>query len=241
MFDATFLNKEEYIFGENFEDFFKNNPNIIFSNTHTVWNFLLNAKHISSPYILVTHNSDHSVTQTMANYAETIPNLKYWFGQNIDCNSNKIISIPIGMENTKNWTKFSKKDLLSESSNKNKIPTKLAYANFSFYTNPNERLSCYKVVQESSFITDKCTNNVTQDDYQIWLDDVTDHHYILCPRGNGIDTHRLWESLYLGRIPITTKNQNTKYYENLPILLVDDWSEVTEDLLKSKIELILIC
>jgi hypothetical protein len=40
----------------------------------------------------------------------------------------------------------------------------------------------------------------------------------------------------LGRIPITTRNANTIFYERLPVLFIDDWSQITEDLLRSKIE-----
>ena len=31
---------------------------------------------------------------------------------------------------------------------------------------------------------------------------VASHDYVLCPAGNGIDTYRLWETLYLGSTPI---------------------------------------
>jgi hypothetical protein len=28
------------------------------------------------------------------------------------------------------------------------------------------------------------------------------YKYVICPRGNGIDTHRVWEALYLGVVPV---------------------------------------
>ena len=235
MFDPSFIESNEYIFGEIFENEFQLPPNIYYCKIDYVWQFLQNAKSINNKFVLITHNGDYSVNSDMSKFIESIPNLKMWFGQNINCINSRITSLPIGLENTKNWTKFSKKDLLY-SSNKNITPEKLIYANFSLYTNPSERLSCYELVRNSSFITDKCANQVTQEYYQNWIEDVCDHHYVLCPRGNGIDTHRLWETLYLGRIPITTRNFNTKFYENLPILLVDNWSEITEELLNDKLE-----
>ena len=235
MFDPSFIESNEYIFGEIFENEFQLPPNIYYCKIDYVWQFLQNAKSINNKFVLITHNGDYSVNSDMSKFIESIPNLKMWFGQNINCINSRITSLPIGLENTKNWTKFSKKDLLY-SSNKNITPEKLIYANFSLYTNPSERLSCYELVKNSSFITDKCANQVTQEYYQNWIEDVCDHHYVLCPRGNGIDTHRLWETLYLGRIPITTRNFNTKFYENLPILLVDNWSEITEELLNDKLE-----
>jgi hypothetical protein len=232
----SLINKNDYIFGEIFESEFQNTESIFYSKIDNVWNFLHNAKNINKPFTLVTHNGDYPVNKEMSDFIESIPNLKMWFGQNIDCENSRIHSIPIGLENTKNWTKFSKSDLLYSYSARKIVPNKLVYGNFSFYTNPRERIGCYELVKRSSYITDKCLTNIIQDDYEIWLNDVLDHHYVLCPRGNGIDTHRFWETLYLGRIPITKRCKNTKYYENLPVLYVDDWSEITEELLISKLE-----
>ena len=51
--------------------------------------------------------------------------------------------------------------------------------------------------------------------------------FVLCPHGNGIDTHRFWLTLYLGAIPITL---NSPVYRSLctdlPVLLIDDWSKL---------------
>ena len=51
--------------------------------------------------------------------------------------------------------------------------------------------------------------------------------FIACPRGNGIDTHRFWESLYRGSIPIVKVSdwsQNLKPL-NLPFVEIDKWDE----------------
>ena len=46
----------------------------------------------------------------------------------------------------------------------------------------------------------------------------------VCPAGNGVDTHRLWEVLYSKRVPITIKVGDYKIYEmyeKLPIIVLD--------------------
>ena len=46
--------------------------------------------------------------------------------------------------------------------------------------------------------------------------------FVPCPAGNGIDTHRVWESIYLGAVPVILKSEfcgNEKW----PVLLVDSW------------------
>ena len=55
------------------------------------------------------------------------------------------------------------------------------------------------------------------------------YELILCPIGNGIDTHRLWEVLYLNRIPVTIKVGNFKLYElykNFPIIVLENINEL---------------
>lgn len=49
--------------------------------------------------------------------------------------------------------------------------------------------------------------------------------FIACVRGNGVDTHRLWETLYRGSIPIVLSDSwsESLQYLNLPILYVKDW------------------
>jgi hypothetical protein len=45
-------------------------------------------------------------------------------------------------------------------------------------------------------------------------------------RGNGVDTHRLWETLYRGNFPIVKIDDwSTSLSKlNLPIIFVKDWS-----------------
>ncbi len=52
--------------------------------------------------------------------------------------------------------------------------------------------------------------------------------YVLCPRGNGVDTHRLWETLYRGRVPIVMSDawSNSLRMLNLPIRYVGEWNEL---------------
>lgn len=51
------------------------------------------------------------------------------------------------------------------------------------------------------------------------------------PRGNGLDCFRTWEALYLGLIPIVKSSTLDPLYEDeeLPVVIVRDWSEITEE------------
>jgi hypothetical protein len=50
--------------------------------------------------------------------------------------------------------------------------------------------------------------------------------FMICPRGCGIDTYRLWDCIYMGCIPIVEKYEGYKQFEDLPILFIDHWKEI---------------
>jgi hypothetical protein len=54
----------------------------------------------------------------------------------------------------------------------------------------------------------------------------------LSPRGMGIDCHRTWEAIYLGRIPIVLTSELDPLYEELPVLILDDWNQINEEFLR---------
>jgi hypothetical protein len=46
--------------------------------------------------------------------------------------------------------------------------------------------------------------------YENYIKELSKYRFCLCLRGNGIDTHRFWESLYLGVIPVIINNKYTE-------------------------------
>ncbi len=57
-----------------------------------------------------------------------------------------------------------------------------------------------------------------------------DFRMVFCPRGNGIDTHRVWETLYRNSIPILIRSEWSEYFKNLglPFFLIDKIEELYE-------------
>lgn len=56
--------------------------------------------------------------------------------------------------------------------------------------------------------------------------------FMICPRGNAIDCHRNWEVLYMRRVPIMKRHPYLEeLYKNFPVLFVDNYEEVTKELL----------
>lgn len=52
--------------------------------------------------------------------------------------------------------------------------------------------------------------------------------YVVCPRGNGIDTHRFWEALYRGSCPIIVNSNWSEYFSELgiPFLAVNKFGDL---------------
>ena len=52
--------------------------------------------------------------------------------------------------------------------------------------------------------------------------------FAICPEGNGVDTHRIWESLILKVMPVVVLNSFTKNLKNnsVPCLYLNDWKDL---------------
>jgi hypothetical protein len=92
----------------------------------------------------------------------------------------------------------------------------------------------------SNNISNKNFISVFQSDSISYFKEIGKYKFVICPEGNGIDTHRLWETLYSKGIPIVEDNElMRKKCEGLPILWTKDYSELTEEYLNQKYEEIL--
>lgn len=71
-----------------------------------------------------------------------------------------------------------------------------------------------------------------------FLNEIYHHTFCLSPEGNCADSHRTWESLYLGTIPIVKKTDAMSWFEDLPILQINSWDEITKNYLEEQYEII---
>ncbi|MBS1986309.1 hypothetical protein JST99_00040 [Candidatus Dependentiae bacterium] len=187
---------------------------------------------IEAHYILVTHNSDYDLPGLYAAYVDD-PKIAAWFGQNVTLKHPKLFPIPIGLAN-KHWKHGDPEvvnkaiaTLATKQSDK-----KLLYMNFGI-THPN-RAAIYALFLEQSFCSIRTVKNSIEHTgltpYE-HLAELADHLFVLSPRGNGLDTHRTWEALLMGAIPIVQTSASDSMYDELPVLIINDWSEVTEEFL----------
>ncbi|QWD70696.1 glycosyltransferase family 47 protein [Polynucleobacter sp. UB-Siik-W21] len=171
---------------------------------------------LESPFNLITHNSDDGITFSHIDILNHHLLVK-WFGQNCEISHKKLIPLPIGVTN-RQWGAQKIVQLLKVSREYEK--SKLAYANFRSDTHPNRGV-LLDIISDISWVTK------SQDlGYTDYLAELAQHQFCLCPRGNGIDTHRFWEAQYLNTIPIIVKSDWTAAYSGLPVLVLDDWTQL---------------
>lgn len=110
----------------------------------------------------------------------------------------------------------------------------LVYMNFSIETYPNERRMVWDIFERQPWVTSETPEN-SMEGRRRFLQNARNHSFVLCPRGNGVDTHRLWETLYMGSIPIVIHDIAHSDWTDLPILFVDSWDEVTEERVRKEL------
>lgn len=57
----------------------------------------------------------------------------------------------------------------------------------------------------------------------------------LSPRGNGLDCHRTWEALYLNTIPIVWSSPLNPLYVDLPVLIISQLDDISENFLRVRL------
>ena len=69
-----------------------------------------------------------------------------------------------------------------------------------------------------------------------YFEELKKHRFVVCPPGGGLDTHCTWEAFIAGTIPILPTSSLDPQFEGLPVWLVSDWNEVTDEAAKEKSE-----
>lgn len=185
---------------------------------------------LKNPVILITHNSDYSAPGRFASYLDD-PKIIMWFGQNKDIHYHpKFMGIPIGIANSEwahgNQTVFNNVLDLLETTPFNR--TEKLYINFSPGTNPDRR-TVLNLLKDNPFAFRASTKPIG-----IYLQEMAHFKYVISPFGNGLDCHRTWEALYMGCIPVVTASTLDSLYEDLPVIILNTWQDLSFDDLQEK-------
>ena len=198
--------------------------NVLTTNFNTIFKLLQTAR---TPFTLICHNHDNEFSIEYISLM-SIPLLKKIYTQNLSFTPTQNIKpLPIGLANSQ-W-QHGNLNIFSEVYNQvdnNRKKEKSIYFWFDINTNPTKRNNCFDIISKIvPFLNKKLP-------FKQYLELLSKHQFCICPEGNGFDTHRFWEAIYLKVVPICIKSPLTFYFSNyVPVVLLDDWSDLnTENL-----------
>jgi len=203
----------------------------------------------------VTGDSDWSLTESFYGFDKIInnPYLITWYAQNLKISVErlnqiqKVQHLPIGMHyhapiinndvfgsKEDYWINPLQQEMIVKNVLKfsnhiqNRIPK--AYCNWKASINKANRHECYNKVPKELCVYEESRISLIN----TWKKQ-SEYAFIISPEGGGEDCHRHWESLVLGSILIVNKNFLSPLFEGLPVIIVDDWAEISEKFLQDKL------
>jgi len=211
---------------------------IIFVKTDYIYrgDFVTLLNVIKSKFTLISAISSYNVGLGHPNYINILNSdkLKYWFCTNPpDVKSSKLVGLPIGFEEEdreggnqevikKHWDK---KPQWEDKINK-------LYLSYHTLGNNPDRDKNIKYLSSLEFVHVE-KNKLSFDKY---LEEMSKYKYTICLEGSGFDTHRNYESLLVGSIPIMIQSTVKSIYDewNLPSIFVKEWKEIDENFVTNK-------
>lgn len=210
------------------------------------------AKHldeIQNKFILVSGDCDETIPADIFSDDEfnkfiNSEKIIHWYSQNCTKTHPKLSIIPIGLDyhstgdRDKNMSPVQEEQMLNDIIKLSKPfyeREKKCYSNF--YLNKdkpykyyyNRRNAVDKVPKELvTYEMERVTKNIS-------FTNQIKYAFVISPHGNGLDCHRTWEALCLGCIPIVKKSPIDRLYTDLPVLIINNWSDLSQDLLNNTI------
>jgi hypothetical protein len=184
-------------------------------------NFLANQDNRNFRRVIVAGGSDYDPTLSDYRLLIEMKSTRFYI-QNLNFPETELVkSLPIGVEdyrwarNAMPWN-FSQRMIERE-----KLPLVLVGP---FGATHPERERCLQGVTHSQVC------EVYEDRIPNWTYSKLSSKYLFvaCPRGNGLDTHRFWETIYRGSIPVVIQSnwaKNMKSY-GIPMVTISDWWEI---------------
>lgn len=180
------------------------------------------------PYILLTHEADFAMPGKYR-YILKDRKLVAWFALNLEGKPHsKLHHVPLGAKCMASNSEIANRVIANQAQYEK---SHLLYVNFRIENYPQERQFVFDLFSAKTF-SFTCLNR----GYEDYLEDLVSSKFVLSPRGNGQDCFRTWEAIHVGTIPIVRSSSLDPLYQGLPVLIVKEWEEITEEFLNTKYE-----
>lgn len=202
----------------------------VFVYTHILDDFIQKVwPNMSGKYVIMTHNSDHGILPHHLPFLNE-DKLIHMFSQNTHIEHPKLTALPIGIANSM-WPHGQVSSIQHLVSLKPEKKERI-YVNVSEGTNRAHRGKVLDTMHHNPL----CDFYPQNRPHKVYLEEMAGYKWVLSPKGNGVDCHRLWECMYAGSIAICDNSVNARAFKEmgLPIILVDDYNDITLEWLNSR-------
>jgi hypothetical protein len=198
-------------------------------------------QYVKEPIVLVSGNQDINFTDINEyNALLESKNLIAWYSQNMCITHTKCKNIPIGLDYHTLFGHIGMEHpwgrgvlpIVQENYLKQIITLKkpwaerypAAFCNWHFFADRGDRKEVLEKADKNSlYLVPKYQNR-----NDTWVLQ-TQFAFVCSPSGGGLDCHRTWEALCLGCVPIIKTSKMDPLFNDLPVWIVKDWSEVTAE------------
>ncbi len=194
---------------------------------------------IDYPYILIGCDVGNWLPDPVLQNLFYEPKLAAFFCRNILLSHHpKLFQIPMGQ--TDHYFGYSSLPLLQQLSEQQPFEKKyLLYMNY-YPRSFGDRDQIVKLFENEPYCfsrnhSGKPYSGIPKEDF---YREIATSHFVVSPVGFEMDCVRTWESLALGSIPIVEHSFLDHIFEDLPVLLVDDWKEINETFLKENLPIL---
>lgn len=204
---------------------------------------------IHTEFVLVSGDSDLAINEAnLGSHLDLLlksPFILSWHAQNRDYDHHKLHSLPIGINIHNLWAnplqwgggfilpslQELQIQMIAENAPNFLDREKKVFCNWHFSIDRADRKDCLAQIDRSvCFFQSEPLPTARTWEMQ------SNYQFVLSPHGAGLGCHRTWEALLLGCIPIVKAAKLNDLFTDLPVIVVNDWREISPVLLKESIQ-----
>ena len=216
------------------------------NDDNAIWSLLTHSlfEALPRPLVIVTINGDNKGINPSEKILEH-PKIRAVFSQNCLGQTAKVRCLPIGLEN-RQWSMhgWTPETIMGSMLGAQTAPSPLehveraralreggtgvatAFACFGVHTNPGLRgpLDAQLNAGHLDWIDRNCNNGLVN-----FHRNMLQRAAVIAPEGNGMDTLRAWEALYLGRALVGVHSAMDPLWEDLPYVFLNSWADLSRE------------
>jgi hypothetical protein len=241
------INSDDLISGDKFLNFSNTENRVTYSKTDFIYrggiwrgqrvpSLLSHGKKLRGQALIFGH-SDLRIPKSTCKLLSSLTGAKRIYGTNLGTVAGMSDVLPLGLTNNSGESHLH--DILGDISHfriandhagdfERKFDFSF-YSNFTVQNNIGVRAKLARIVSKlpSSYSLRVEEPSMTKEGRVNYLASLRKNNFVLCPEGNGLDTHRLWETLYMGGVPVVTSSEYlNSLYNRLPVVVLDSWKQL---------------